>query len=123
MSFNYRKSFHFHSQVWIDAEHGEMILVVGEEKMKFDIHQSILLTDEEMRACMKIKSSFSLIKENAPMFLQGDALEGFELEANSFPTKELTFELRSQNKEVERLILTSNEDEEGLLAMMDEGPK
>ena len=26
------------SQVWIDAENGEMTLLVGEEKMKFDLH-------------------------------------------------------------------------------------
>ena len=45
-----------------------MTLLVGEEKVKFDIHPSIPLTVEERRACMKIESSFSLIKENAPMF-------------------------------------------------------
>ena len=44
------------SQVWIYVEHGEMTLFFGEEKMKFDIHQSILLSDDEMRACMKIES-------------------------------------------------------------------
>ena len=42
------------SQVWIDAEIGEMILLFGEEEMKFNLHQSIPLMDEEMRACMKI---------------------------------------------------------------------
>ena len=26
------------SQVWIDVEHGEMTLLVGEEKLKFDLH-------------------------------------------------------------------------------------
>ena len=107
----------------IDAEHGEMTLLVGENKMKFDLHQSIPLTDEEMRACKKIKSSFFPIKENVLMFLQEDALKGFELEVTSFLTKELAFELTLQNIEVERLILTSDKDEEGVLAMMDEGPK
>ena len=57
------------------------------------------------------------------MFLQEDALKGFELEVNSFLTKELAFELTLQNIEVERLILTSDKDEEGVLAMIDEGPK
>ena len=79
------------SQVWIDAKHREMTLLIGEEKVKFDLHQSILLMDEESRACMKIKSSFLPIKEHAPMFLQEDTLEGFELNTNSFPTKELAF--------------------------------
>ena len=53
-------------QVWIDAEHEEMTLLVGEEKMKFDLHQRKPLTAEEMRAFKKLKSSFSLIKEQAP---------------------------------------------------------
>ena len=100
-----------------------MTLLVGEEKVKFDLHPSIPLTDEEMRACMKIESSFSLIKEHAPMFLQEDTLEGFELKTNSFPTKELAFELTLHNMEVEKFILASDEDEEGVLAMMDERPK
>ena len=46
------------SQVRIDAKHGEMTLLVGEEKMKFDLHQSIPLIDEERRVCMKIESLF-----------------------------------------------------------------
>ena len=53
--------------MWIDVENGEMTLLVGEEKMKFDLHQSKPLTDEEMRACIKIESSFSHIKEQAPI--------------------------------------------------------
>ena len=57
------------SQAWLDAKHGEMTLLVGEEKVKFNLHQSMLLMDEERRACMKIESSFFLIKKNAPMFL------------------------------------------------------
>ena len=51
------------SQVCINVELREMTLLVGEEKIKFDLHQSIPLTDEERRACMKIESSFSLMKE------------------------------------------------------------
>ena len=62
------------SQVWIDAEYEEMNLLVGEEKMKFDLHQSIPLMDEERRACMKIQCSFFPIKKHAPIFLQVDTL-------------------------------------------------
>ena len=29
------------SQAWIDVEHGEMTLLVGKEKVKFNLHQSI----------------------------------------------------------------------------------
>ena len=62
------------SQMWINAEQGEMTLLFGEEKMKFDLYQSISLTDEERRSCMKIESSFSLMKEQAPMIFQEDTL-------------------------------------------------
>ena len=34
------------SQAWIDIEHGEMTLLVGEEKVMFNLHQSIQLTNE-----------------------------------------------------------------------------
>ena len=91
--------------------------------MKFDLHQSIPLTGEERRSCMKIESSFSHMKEKTPKILQEETLEGYKFHANSFSTKELTFELTSQHMEVEKLILTSDEDEEGVLAMMEEGPK
>ena len=111
------------SQMWIDAENGKMTLLVGKEKMKFDLHQTIPLTDEERRACKKLESSFPLIKEQAPIILQEDTLEGYKFEANSFSSKELTFELTSPILEVEEVILTSNEDEERVLATMDEGPK
>ena len=68
VSFKEKPSFAT-SQVCIDVEHGETTFLVGEEKVKFDLHQSILLMNEKMRACMKIESSFSTIKEDAPMFL------------------------------------------------------
>ena len=72
---------------------------------------------------MKIESSFLLIEEQTPKILQDDTLKGYKFEANSFPTKELAFELTSSIMEVEELILTSDEDEEGVLAKMDEGSK
>ena len=86
--------------MWIDVENGEMTLLVSEEKMKFDHHQSKLLTNEERRACKKLESSFSPIEELAPKILQEDTLEGYKFEANSFPTKELAFELLSHIPEV-----------------------
>ena len=98
-----------------------MTLLVGKEKMKFNLHQRKPLTDEERRACKKLESSFPLIKEQAPVILQEDTLEGYKCEANSFPTKVLAFELTSPILEVEEVILTSDEDEEGVLAIMDEG--
>ena len=57
-----------------------------------------------MRVFLKIESSLSLNKEDAPKILQEDTLEGHKFEANSFPTMD-------------------EEDEEGVLTTMDEGPK
>ena len=51
------------------------------------------------------------------------SVEGFGLKTISFPTKELAFELTLHNMEVEKFILASDENEEGVLTMMDEGPK
>ena len=80
--------------------------------MKLDLHQSKPLTNEEMREFMKLKSSFMLIKEQVPKILQEDTLEGYKFEANSFPTKELAFELTSSIMEVEEVILMRDEGEE-----------
>ena len=78
--------------------------------------------DEEKKCCMQIESSLLLFDELAPTIFQEETLEGYKLKTNSFPTKELDFEHTLQNTEVEELILMSNEDEDGVLAMMDEGP-
>ena len=72
---------------------------------------------------MKINNSLSPIEEHTPILLQEDTLEGFGLKTNSFPTKELAFELISPIMEVGEFILVYDEDEERVLAMMDEGPK
>ena len=107
------------SEAWIDIEHGEMTLLVGKEKLKFNLHRSIQIRDEEKNCCMRIESSLLPFDELAPTILQEDTLQGYKLKTNSFPTKELDFELTSHNTDVEELILTSEKDDEGVLAMMD----
>ena len=102
---------------------GEMTLLVGKEKMKFDLHQRTPLMDEDRRVFKKLESSFLLTKEQAPKILQEKTLEGYKFEANSFPTKQLAFEFTPSLIEVEEVILISDDDEEGVLATMDEGPK
>ena len=111
------------SQAWIDVEHGEMTLLFGKEKVKFNLHQSIQLTDEENNCCMQIESSLLHFEEQAPKILQEETLEIYELNTNSFPTKELELELTLPIPEVEELILTNDEDEGEALATMDEGSK
>ena len=51
------------SQAWIDLEHGEMTLLVGKEKVKFNLHQSIQLTNEEKNCCMRRESSLLPFEE------------------------------------------------------------
>ena len=66
------------SQAWIDVEHGKMTLLVGKKKLKFNLHQSIQLTDEEKMKLMRIDSSLLHFEKKAPKILQEDTLEGFK---------------------------------------------
>ena len=71
---------------------------------------------------MWIDRSFLPFEEQAPKILQKETIKGYKLKTNSFPNKELAFELISPIPEVNEVILTSDEDEEGVLATIDEGP-
>ena len=55
------------SRAWIDVEHGELTLLVGKEKVKFNLHQSIQLTNEEKMTCMRI--AFLHFEEQAAKIL------------------------------------------------------
>ena len=117
------KPFTATSQAWIDIKHGEMTLLVGKEKVKFNLHQSIQLTDEEKNCCMQIESSLQHFRGQALDFLQEETIEGIELNTNSVSTKELELELKLQNPDVDEVIFRTYEDGEGTLATKDEGPK
>ena len=41
------------SQAWIDIKKGELTLLVGEEKAKFNLHQPLPLTEQERTMCRK----------------------------------------------------------------------
>ena len=88
---------------------------------RYNLHQSIQLTDEEKMTCMQIESSFLHFEEQAPKILQEETLKGYKFEANSFPTKELAFEFLSPIPKVEEVILMSDEEEEGVLDMVMKG--
>ena len=88
-----------------------MTLLVGKEKVKFNLHQSIQLIDEEKMTCMQIESSFLHFEKQAPKILQEDTLKGYKLKANSFLTKEFEFEPTLAILKVEKFILMSDEDE------------
>ena len=108
------------SQAWIDTQYGEMTLLVGKEKVKFNLHQSIQLTDEEKDCCMRIESSLQHFKGQAPDFLQEETLEGIELNTNSEFIKELELELKLLNLDVEEVIFRIDEDEEAAVATKNE---
>ena len=44
------------SQAWIDINKGELTLLVGEEKTKFNLHQPLPLTEQERTMCRKFCS-------------------------------------------------------------------
>ena len=46
-----------------------MTLLVGEEKLKFNLHQNIQLMSEENKCCMQIESSLLPFDELAPTIL------------------------------------------------------
>ena len=55
------------SQAWIDINKGELTLLVGEEKAKFNLYQPLPLTEQERAMCRKF---CSLLKSKGHMFEQ-----------------------------------------------------
>ena len=53
------------SQSWIDINKGELTLLVGEEKEKFNLHQPLPLTKKEITMCRKF---CSLLPSKGHMF-------------------------------------------------------
>ena len=100
-----------------------MTFLVGQEKLKINITQSIQLMDEEKLICMRIEISFPHFEEQAPKILQQETLKGIKLNANLVSTKELELDLKLLNLDVEELIFMKDEDGEGALATKYEGPK
>ena len=62
------------SQAWIDIKHGEITLLICKERVKFNLNQSIQLTDEEKIKCMQIESSLLHFEKQASRILQKDTL-------------------------------------------------
>ena len=47
------------SQAWIDINKGELTLLVGEEKAKFNLHQPLPLTEQEIAMCRNSAACFN----------------------------------------------------------------
>ena len=82
-----------------------MTLLVGKEKVKFDLHQNMPLSDNERHMYKRIESLRPPFVEHAPILFQENTLERFGLEANSLSTKELDFELLLLIMKAEKFIL------------------
>ena len=55
-----RRPIPFSSQAWIDVNKGELTLLVGEKKAKFNLHRLLPLTEQERTMCIKFYSLFPL---------------------------------------------------------------
>ena len=55
------------SQAWIDINEGELTLLVGEEKAKFNLHQPLPLMEQERAMCIKF---YSLLQSKGHKFEQ-----------------------------------------------------
>ena len=53
-------------QAWINIKHGEMTLLFGKERVKFNLNQSMPLTGEEKLKCSRIESSLLHCEKQAP---------------------------------------------------------
>ena len=66
-----RRPLPFSSQAWIDINKGELTLLMGEEKAKFNLNQQLPLTEQERTMCIKICSllpSKEHMLEESPLF-------------------------------------------------------
>ena len=75
------------SQVWIDVEHREMTILVGKEKMKFDLHQRTPLTGEERRAFKKLEGSFHSLRSKHLKSFKRTLLKDINLKPTLSPPK------------------------------------
>ena len=66
-----RRPFPSSSQAWININKGELTLLVGDEKAKFNLNQSLPLTEQERTMCTKI---CSLLPSRGYMFEESSFL-------------------------------------------------
>ena len=117
------------SQAWIDIIKGELTLIVGEEKAKFNLHQPLLLTKQERTMCRKF---CSLLPSKGHMFEQSplsinvfasashkwDCFE--EIGAELSATMKGDYEFLSPLQNLEEIILELSDYEKKVLSKMDD---
>ena len=117
------------SQAWIDINKGELTLLVGKEKAKFNLHQPLPLTEQERAMCRKF---CSLLQSKGHMFEQspltinvftstshrGDCFEEIVVEPPSIIKED--FEFLSPLQILKENILELNGYEEEVLSKMND---
>ena len=117
------------SQAWIDINKGELTLLVGEEKTRFNIHQPLPLMEQDRTMCRKF---CSLVPSKGYMFEQfplsinvfattshkGDCFE--EIMAEPPATIKGDYEFLSSLQSLEEIILELNGCEKKVLSKMDD---
>ena len=102
------------SQAWIDINKGELTLLVGEEKAKFNLHQPLPLTEQERTMCRKF---CSLLSSKGHMFDQSPLIV-----AEPPATIKGDYEFLSPLQNMEEIILELNGYKEEVMSKMDDWP-
>ena len=124
-----RRPLHSSSQAWIDINKGELTLLVGEEKTKFNIHQPLPLTEQERAMCKKFCSllqSKGHKFEQSPLSInvftstshRGDYFEEIVAELPAIIEEDLEF--LSSLQGLKENILELNDYEEEVLSKMND---
>ena len=130
-SYILRRPLPFSSQAWININKGELIVLVGEEKAKFNLHQPLPLTEQERTMYRKF---YSLLPSKGHMFEQsplstnvfastshkGDCFE--ETVAKPPAIIKGDYEFLSPFQTMEEITLELNGYDEEVLSKMDDWP-
>ena len=124
-----RRLLYSSSQAWINVNKGELTLLVGEEKSKFNLHQPLPFMEQERTMCRKFCSllpSKGHMFEQSPLCInvlastthKGDCFE--EIVAEPLATIKGDFEFLSPLQNLEEIILEMNGYKEEVLSKMDD---
>ena len=124
-----RKPLPSSSKEWINVNKGELTLLVGEEKAKFNLNQPLPLKEQERTICIKICSLFpsrGYMFEESPFLIdvlasaahKGDCFE--EIVVEPLATIKGDYEFLSPLQNLEQVILELNGYKEEVLSKMDD---
>ena len=117
------------SQAWIDINKGELTLLVGKEKAKFNLNQPIPLMEQERTMCIKICSLIPLkghMFEESPFIIDVFAFASHkrdcfeEIVTEPLATIKWDYEFPFPIQTMEEIILALNGYEEEVLFKMDD---